>query len=66
MLKSNDLPVIEAATYLGTDTAYDINVGEGVVISVRDQNAEAGMGRFSAGENVKLSFSDGAARMLVD
>ena len=66
MLRSNDLPVIEEATYLGTDTAYDINVGDGVVITVRDQNAEAGMGRFVAGENVKLSFSDGAARMLVD
>ncbi|MCP5080113.1 MAG: ABC transporter ATP-binding protein [Alphaproteobacteria bacterium] len=66
MLRSKDMPVIEEATYLGTDTSYEINIGDGVVVTVRDQNAEAGMGRFAAGENVKLTFSDGAARMLVD
>lgn len=66
MMQSADLPVIEEATYLGTDTSYEINIGDGVVITVRDQNAQSGMGRFAAGEHVKLSFSDGAARMLVD
>ena len=66
MLRAKDMPIIEEATYLGTDTSYEINVGDGVVVTVRDQNAQAGMGRFAAGENVKLSFSDGAARMLVD
>ena len=58
--------VVEATTYLGTDTSYDINLGDGASITVRGQNAEAGMGRFEVGDRVKLGFSEGAARMLVD
>ncbi len=57
---------VEEATYLGTDTSYRIALGEGAFLTVRDQNSEAGMGRFAAGDRVKLSFSDGASRMLVD
>lgn len=53
-------------TYLGTDTAYAIDLGEGTSITVRDQNTQAGMGRFESGDKVKLEFSDGAARMLID
>ena len=57
--------VIREATYLGTDTAYEISAGGGITLTVRDQNAEAGMGRFAAGDQVQLSFSAGAARMWV-
>ena len=57
---------IAGTTYLGTDTAYEIPLGDGASLTVRDQNTEAGMGRFQAGDKVKLGFSEGAARMLVD
>ncbi|MEM7426452.1 MAG: ABC transporter ATP-binding protein [Pseudomonadota bacterium] len=57
---------VEDATYLGTDTSYRIGLGDGAFLNVRDQNSEAGTGRFVSGDTVKLAFSDGAARMLVD
>ena len=57
---------VEEATYLGTDTSYRIALGEGAYLNARDQNSEAGMGRFAAGDKVKLTFSEGASRMLVD
>ncbi len=57
---------VDDATYLGTDTSYRISLGGGAYLDARDQNSEAGTGRFAAGDKVKLTFSEAAARMLVD
>ncbi|NNE21440.1 MAG: ABC transporter ATP-binding protein [Rhizobiales bacterium] len=57
---------IANATYLGTDTTYEIALTRDVMVTARDQNIAAGMGRFNAGDRVSLEFAAGSARMLTD
>ena len=57
---------IANATYLGTDTTYEVALTKDVMLTARDQNIAAGMGRFSAGDRVMLDFAAGSARMLID
>ena len=57
---------INTATYIGTDTTYEIALGGGVSIAARDQNTASGMGRFAVGDSVALDFPKDAARMLID
>ena len=54
------------ATYLGTDTTYDVAIAPEVIVTARDQNVAAGMGRFETGDKVALDFAAGSARMLTD
>ena len=57
---------VERATYLGTDTTYDLKLGSDALLSARDQNFVSGIGRFKQGEQVAVEFAANAARMLVD
>lgn len=57
---------VKTATYLGTDTTYDLDLGNNITLVARDQNWVAGTGRFAAGDKVQLSFSKDATRMLID
>jgi spermidine/putrescine transport system ATP-binding protein len=54
------------ATYVGTDTNYVIELGDGTRLDVRVQNALDGHARFQVGDRVAIEIPPGAARMLVD
>ena len=64
--KSKASAKIISATYLGTDTTYEIAFGKNTHIMARDQNTIPGMGRFKEGDKVNLDFPKDAFRMLVD
>ena len=57
---------VRDAVYLGTNTSYTIDLGEGVLVAVRDGNSLSGQARFASGQTVKVDIPAGAARMLAD
>ncbi|MCB1434296.1 MAG: ABC transporter ATP-binding protein [Alphaproteobacteria bacterium] len=57
---------IAEAVYLGTSTFYSVDLGAGVIVSVRDANALSGEGHFATGDEVSVDIPAGAARMLAD
>jgi spermidine/putrescine transport system ATP-binding protein len=58
--------IVRDAVYLGTSTSYEIDLGSGVLVSVRDANSLSGQGRFAPGDVVPVDIPAGAARMLAD
>ena len=57
---------VVGAVYLGTDVSYRIDLGDGVEVSVRDQNDVTGNARFGIGDRVGVELSSRAVRMLLD
>ena len=58
--------VLGEATYFGTDTHFDVELGNALSLVARVQNSVTDAGRLSAGDEVYLTVADGAARFLVD
>ena len=58
--------VVTETLYIGTDTFYTVQFGDGMSLFVRDQNEEAGAGRYATGDKVGVQVAAGAVRMLVD
>jgi spermidine/putrescine transport system ATP-binding protein len=61
-----DAGVVTQAVYVGTDTNYDVTIGDKTRLNVRAQNAVDGRPHFSVGERVGVDVPPGAARMLLD
>jgi spermidine/putrescine transport system ATP-binding protein len=57
--------VVERLTYLGTDTHYQVRVGDETLL-VRVQNAHGRRSHFDVGARVALTFDPDAARILAD
>jgi spermidine/putrescine transport system ATP-binding protein len=57
--------VVERLTYLGTDTHYQVRVGDETLL-VRVQNAHGRRSYFDVGARVALTFDPDAARILAD
>jgi len=55
-----------AATYLGTDTVYDVQLINRLRLTVRHQNAKSAEAAIQEGEPVFVCIADDAARFLVD
>jgi len=53
-----------AATYLGTDTRYDIVLGGGLALSSRVQNSLSGVSEMDPGDAVFVAIAPAAARFL--
>lgn len=65
-LKPGQLGTVAQTVYVGTDTNYEIRLGDGSRINVRQQNAADGHAQFAVGDPVLLDVPPGAARMLQD
>jgi spermidine/putrescine transport system ATP-binding protein len=65
-LKPGALGTVAQTVYVGTDTNYDVRLGDGSRISVRLQNAADGQAQFAVGDGVAVDVPAGAARMLQD
>jgi spermidine/putrescine transport system ATP-binding protein len=51
--------------YIGTDTHFDVDIGNGQIVRVREQNSMAGVQSNAAeGDEVKISFEPDAALVL--
>jgi len=57
---------IRGAVYLGTDVSYEVELGDGLNVSVRDQNDATGHARFAEGDRVGVRMPNEAVRMLLD
>ncbi len=57
---------IVQSVYTGTDTNYQVRIGDGSALSVRVQNAVDGGSPFTVGDRVDIDVPTGAARMLQD
>jgi len=57
---------IVQSVYTGTDTNYQVRIGDGSGLSVRVQNAVDGGSPFTVGDKVGIDVPSGAARMLLD
>ena len=57
---------VAQATYLGTDTSYQVRLGDGSLLDVRVQNRAEGVRFLEPGQRVGLSVPPGAARALLD
>jgi spermidine/putrescine transport system ATP-binding protein len=57
---------IVQSVYTGTDTNYQVRIGDGSGLSVRVQNAVDGGSPFVVGDKVGIDVPSGAARMLQD
>jgi hypothetical protein len=57
---------VAQTVYVGTDTNYEVRLGDGSHISVRMQNAADGHAQFTVGDTVAVDVPAGAARMLQD
>ncbi len=56
---------VEEVVYIGTDTNYQVEIGAGTSVRVREQNVEAGSRPVAGpGESVWVSWSPEAARVL--
>ncbi len=53
-------------TYLGTDTSYQLRLGDNLEIDARVQNRLNGYEHFEPGQAVSIAVPDGAARALLD
>jgi spermidine/putrescine transport system ATP-binding protein len=58
--------VVTQAVYVGTDTNYDVTLGDKTRLSVRVQNAVDGRSQFGIGDRVAVEVPAGAARLLTD
>jgi spermidine/putrescine transport system ATP-binding protein len=58
--------VVTQAVYVGTDTNYDVTLGDKTHFNVRVQNAVDGRAQFGVGERVEVHVPPGAARVLLD
>jgi spermidine/putrescine transport system ATP-binding protein len=58
--------VVTQAIYVGTDTNYDVQLGDSTRLNVRVQNAVDGRTQFAVGDRVDVEVPPGAARMLLD
>ncbi len=54
------------ATYLGTDTQYDVRLRDGLNLTVRYQNSLSAHTAFQQGDRVFISIAENAARFLVE
>ena len=54
---------IRDATYLGTDTHYQIQLGS-LLLNARDPNSLSGQARFKSGDQVSILIAENAARVL--
>jgi spermidine/putrescine transport system ATP-binding protein len=54
------------ATYVGTDTNYEIELQDATRLDVRVQNALDGRPKFAVGDRISVEVLAGAARMLED
>ena len=54
------------SVYTGTDTNYQVRIGDGAGLNVRVQNAVDGRSPFAVGDRVGIDVPAGAARMLQD
>jgi len=66
LLKPGELGTVAQTVYVGTDTNYEVRLGDGSRISVRLQNAADGHAQFAVGDGVAIDVPAGAARMLQD
>jgi spermidine/putrescine transport system ATP-binding protein len=66
LLKPGELGTVAQTVYVGTDTNYEVRLGDGSRISVRLQNAADGHAQFTVGDGVAIDVPAGAARMLQD
>jgi len=57
---------IVQSVYTGTDTNYQVRIGDGSGLNVRVQNAVDGGSPFTVGDKVGIDVPSGAARMLQD
>ncbi len=57
---------VAQATYLGTDTSYQLKLAEELVLDVRVQNHMDGSSAFAPGQSLAISVPPGAARALLD
>jgi len=58
--------LVEHIVYLGTDTQHLVRLDDGVLITVRTQNAHHGFVDLEPGDRAALTIDDGAARLLGD
>jgi spermidine/putrescine transport system ATP-binding protein len=58
--------VVSQAVYVGTDTNYEIRLGDDSRLNVRVQNSVDGGSQFAVGDKVGVQIPAGAARMLQD
>ncbi|MEP4198397.1 MAG: ABC transporter ATP-binding protein [Aliishimia sp.] len=58
--------VLVAATYLGTDTQYEVKLSDNLKLSVRHQNSQSTRKLPENGSPVFISVADDAAQFLVD
>ena len=56
--------IVTETMYLGTDTNFQVELGHGSVLEVRDQNSLTGAARFRVGDEVALIVAPNAARVL--
>ncbi len=57
---------IEEAVYLGTDTSYIVDLGQGAQVLARDQNVGSEYNRFAVGDEVSLTIAPNTLRILED
>src|SRR6185312_4075982 len=62
LLKPGALGTIAQTVYVGTDTNYEVRLGDGSRISVRLQNAADGQAQFAVGDGVAVDVPAGAER----
>ncbi len=58
--------VVEHLVYLGTDTQHTIRLDDGTRVTARTQNAHHAFVDLKPGDRARLTFDEGAARLLVD
>jgi len=63
---SNLTARIDNATYIGTDTTYEVSIGDATKLTIRDQNFLSGEQRYQQGDQVQLRIASDSARMLID
>jgi spermidine/putrescine transport system ATP-binding protein len=66
LLPGGNAGQVTQAVYVGTDTSYDVTLGDKTRLTVRVQNALDGRPQFSIGDRVAVDVPPGAARMLTD
>jgi spermidine/putrescine transport system ATP-binding protein len=57
---------VAQSVYVGTDTNYEVRLGEALRLNVRMQNGVDGRAQFAVGDTVAVAVPAGAARMLQD
>jgi spermidine/putrescine transport system ATP-binding protein len=65
-LAPGSLGRVAQSVYVGTDTNYEVRLGDGLMLNVRVQNRVDGRALFAVGDAVDVAVPPGAARMLQD